>query len=257
MIMRALLILFVSSTLLSCVNLPPKTEENEGWYFEVGNALRSYNYNYYTPPENIDDLLHYIELDGSLLSYGYVEQSYDFLVKNRERIIILQLPLRELLEPEELTAWEKDHEERLNDIYTAIFFKNRKHKNLVGFIPFETSCNDGSASFHITFFDPNGDPIMQETRSNEYNQDLQKRLWMEVRNKFTDIKWQQQEGEYFKDFMVVEYSHEYGLRDVCNNSMVEVDGSAYFEAFSDCLQHFMQDHPELSRIILDTYIPVE
>jgi hypothetical protein len=203
----------------------------------------------------MDDLLHFIELDGSLLSEGYMDQSYEFLKKHRKQIIVVSLPLRELLTHEELKEYG---EEALGDLCTAMFFKNTILKNLVGFIPFDTPCNMERATGRRTFFDKNGDPIMDNTRHDAYNRDLKEHLRNPVAQaKFPDIKWKRTEGRSHDDFVIVEYTRENGLWNVCDNKQINIANSAYFTTLSELLQGFMQENPELSRIILAFYIPVE
>ncbi len=257
---KSLLILLIFGISSSCVKLPPPTEDNTWLYGEALDILRGYEWVYFKSPESIDDLLNLIE------SYEYqspkdeiIPPLYDFLRMHRKKIIVAQVPLREILEPEEIKEWEKTSSERLSDLYTCMFFRNKKIKNLIAFLsPHESPCYFEKATGRTLFFDSN-DYLVDEALYEKYRGELHRRLFSpEVRYKYPDGKWQRKEGAVFEDFMIVEYiPGEERLRNVCSGQKVDVSGSVYFEAFYNCLKGFCKDNPKISRIILDTYIPIE
>jgi hypothetical protein len=247
----------------SCCKLPD-VKDNERLYYELETVLYSYIRTCFELPENADDLIRFIELDGGLLSDGLADESLAFLKKNHKKIIIVQLPIRGLLNPQELDAWKREAgEDGLDELYTAMFFRNKKLKNLItSYSSNMPYCGDVRRGMqYVRFFDQNKNPIFKDS-AERYNIELQRKLFSpEVRYKYPDNKWLKKPGSYFEsyfeEFIIVEYTRENGLRNLCNNTKVEVTGSEYFEAFDSCLRHFMEDHPELSRMVLDTYIPEE
>jgi len=91
-------------------------------------------------PTDAGDLINYLESESDFLSDDVFKLPYEFLKKNRDKIIIVQLKLREILDTEALMKLENSDERgALEDEYTCMFFKNTKIKNLIGSISWHDS----------------------------------------------------------------------------------------------------------------------
>jgi hypothetical protein len=228
---KILLSLIVSFLIVSCIKLPSK--EDESWYLGMVSMVKSYNMAYFEPPASVNDLIHYVELDnGSLIYEGAFESQYDFLKRYRDKIIIFTD----------------------NDII-FMYLKNKKSKNAIIGTSIETYCyyEKGMQGSRL-FFDQNEDPILGESRNN-----LDEILKVKLRTihyKSPVQKWQKQDGEPFEDVLIVEYTPENGLIDICSKSKIDLDSHQYYKQLYDCLKEFSEKY-NLSRIIMDSYIPAE